>query len=542
MPIENQKVIPVMGRILLLALAMVFAFSTAGPVQAQDPLPRIALIIGNGSYAAVAGLDNPVPDAQLMADVLKRKGFAVTLLTNAGQIEVNRAIAQFGRALRDGGKDATGLFYYAGHAVQSFGSNFLLPVDATLTDAADLTLVAVPAQAVLRQMFSAKNKTNIVILDACRNNPFVAIPELTDNGLAEMKSPTGTFLAYSTAPGAVALDGLDGNSPFTKALAQEIAAPGIPIEQLFKNVRIEVIKQTGGQQTPWDASSLTGDFFFSAKEELTAEQMAELQMWESVRLSTDPVPILLFIRGYPNSKYVPQARKMLEQIINAELPPASEVAQTPPVAPTVTAEPAPQQNQPAAVDEVAVDETVAIDTTKDQEQLIALAQESGESADYQAYLDAFPNGIYAEFAEFELKVRREKADRAKADALAAGQADTSQNQPVVVAEAASRAATTAMGPELSFDMPFAIGDAFLDGKSIEDLVNLSPLFPPIEGLPETLWKDQLCTNCHQWTKAALCAQGGTYLKADNEEAVTKQHPYGGGFKRNLRNWAEGGCK
>ena len=150
---------------------------------------------------------------------------------------MKRAIAQFGRELRKAGGDATGLFYYAGHGVQSFGNNYLLPVDVSLSDAADLDLVAVEAQSVLRQMASARNRTNIVILDACRNNPFSEIPELDDNGLAEMKAPTGTFLAYATAPGGVALDGLGGNSPFTQAVVEQIVEPGQPIEQLFEQVR-----------------------------------------------------------------------------------------------------------------------------------------------------------------------------------------------------------------------------------------------------------------------------------------------------------------
>lgn len=196
---------------LWLALVALGVWSTAALAE-----PRIALIVGNGAYNTVTQLDNPVPDAELMAQALRQKGFQVTMVTDAGQGALNQAIAQFGRDLRAAGREATGLFYYAGHAVQSFGENYLLPTDARLTDAADLSLVAVEAQAVLRQMRSARNRTNIVILDACRNNPFEDIPDLTDNGLAEMKAPTGTFLAYSTAPGAVALDGLTATAPLPR--------------------------------------------------------------------------------------------------------------------------------------------------------------------------------------------------------------------------------------------------------------------------------------------------------------------------------------
>ena len=508
--------------------AVVLLVSTFGQsAEAQEAAPRIALIVGNGAYADVTALDNTVPDADLMARTLEDQGFKVTKLIDANQIALNRAIAQFGRELRDAGKDATGLFYYAGHAVQSFGNNYLLPTDASLTDAADLSLVAVPAQAVLRQMFSAKNKTNIVILDACRNNPFESIPDLNDNGLAEMKAPTGTFLSYATAPGSVALDGLDGNSPFTKALAREIPSPGLPIEQLFKNVRVQVIAETNGQQTPWDTSSLTSDFFFEAGAPLDDQQVAEAQLWESVKDSTDPVPVVLFMRGYPDSKFIPEARALLEKIINSELSETTSAAQAPAPAEAPTLEIAVPEPTP---------EPAPVDTTKEQERLIAVAQASGAGADYQAYLDAFPEGIYAEFAAFELKIIEEKAARAAAAAQAAPQAQ--QGDTVV----ASRAAAAPMGTELTWEMPFTSGGEFLLGKSIEQLVTLSPQFPPIEGLPEELWKDQTCSNCHQWTKEALCTQGQTYVNAGNSEAVSKQHPYGGGFKMNVRSWAEGGCK
>lgn len=499
-------------------LAVLFGLQTA---QAE---PRIALIVGNGSYATVTQLDNPVPDAQLMAQTLKDKGFTVKILTDATQLDLNRGIAQFGRDLRDAGPEATGLFFYAGHAVQSFGTNFLLPVDTSLTDAADLSLVAVQADAVLRQMFSAKNKTNIVIFDACRNNPFETIPDLGDNGLAEMKAPTGTFLSYSTAPGAVALDGLDGNSPFTKALARQIPTAGLPIEQLFKNVRVDVIAQTRGAQTPWDTSSLTADFFFEAAAQLTAEQVAEQQMWESVRNSTDPVPVLLFIRGYPSSFHIPEARKILSKILASELNTAE--APKPDAAPSQT----PVAEAPIAPTQVetAVQAEATEDTSEAEITLIGVAQASGNAADYEAYLEAYPNGIYAELAGFELDVLAQKAALASAEPT-----------PSVPSTAVD---DTAVQANLTFKEPLTTGGEALIGKSIEELVTLTPLFPPIADLPEEFWKDQNCSNCHEWTQEALCTQGKTYVTASNTRAVSKSHPYGGGFKQSLKNWADMGCQ
>ena len=531
-----NKTVPVRHLIGMISALALLVLGVQMAVAQQETPPRIALLVGNGAYSSVEALDNPVPDADLMAATLEERGFRVTLLTDANQIALNRAIAQFGRDLRDAGPDATGLFYYAGHAVQSFGNNYLLPTDASLTDAADLSLVAVPAQAVLRQMFSARNRTNIVILDACRNNPFQAIPDLDDNGLAEMKAPTGTFLSYATAPGSVALDGSEGNSPFTTALAREITVPGTPIEQVFKNVRVDVIDATGGRQTPWDTSSLTHDFFFTPGQAMTEAEQSELQLWESLKDSTDPVPVVLFIRGYPDSKYAPQARALLEKIINSELDEAEDVA----AAATPLAETAaPTPSDPAPSVQAAP--TPPADTTEAQQELIGIAQASGLAADYQAYLDAFPEGIFAEFAQFELKVIAEKAERAAARADAT-QTAPKEGEDIVVAAAPSRAATAPMGTELTWTMPFTSAGETLTGKSISQLVTLSPLFPPIEGLPEELWKEQTCSNCHQWTQDALCTQGQTYVSAGNGDAVNKPHPYGGMFKKNVRAWAEGGCK
>jgi hypothetical protein len=495
---------------LILALAGLFAATLA---QAET---RLALVVGNGAYTDVTALDNPVPDAVLMAETLRAKGFVVTEVTDADQAGLNRAISQFGRDLRGAGKDAVGLFFYAGHAVQSFGENYLLPVDATLTDAADLSLVGVQAEAVLRQMRSARNRTNIVILDACRNNPFQAIPELTDSGLAEMNAPTGTFLSYSTAPGAVALDGLDGNSPFTRALARQIPVAGMPIEQTFKNVRVEVIEKTGGQQTPWDTSSLTADFSFAPRETLSAADLQEKQLWDSVKVSDDPVQIMLFMRSYPAGRYQEAARQLLEAALASELG---------------TGAPAGAGEQVAA----ALPEPARAATpSASEEEMIAAAQSSGAAADYEAYVAAYPEGVFAELAAFELKILREKAGQEAAAAAPAGSetAAPPANAPAVDVEDFSA---------LRFDTPFPSGGDPVEGRSIAEIVALTPLFPPIEGLPEEVWKDHTCSTCHAWTQEALCTQGATYVGAPDDAAVAKPHPFGGVFKRGLRAWASAGC-
>ena len=463
---------------------------------------RIALIVGNGAYTSVATLDNPVSDAGLMAKTLENLGFRVTLLSNSDQRTLTAGIARFGRDLRDAGDQATGLFYYAGHGVQSFGTNYLLPTDVSLTDAADLDLVAVPAESVLRQMRSARNKTNIVILDACRNNPFESILDMNDNGLAEMNAPTGTFLAYSTSPGAVALDGTEGNSAFTRALARKIKVPGTHIEQLFKQVRVEVLKSTKGRQIPWDSSSLTGDFYFSAPPEMTAEELAEeKQLWTSIRDARNSIQIVLFLRAYPKGKYLLDARGLLAEV---------GLEKSAPVKPTIQiaeADPEPIANP--------------------DEQLFDVARNSGSSIDYNSYLEKFPNGKYVDVAKLELLIIEKKNKPVQPE-------DQIASLPKAIAETIPQ--------EVTYHSLFTIGKEDVKGKSLEQLAAAAPRFPPIEGLPDAVWKGKKCTNCHIWTKAALCTQGTTYLAQQQSRALAKLHPYGGIFKQHLRKWAEGDCK
>lgn len=469
-------------------------------------------MIGNGTYESVAPLDNPISDASLIAEALAETGFEVTVLTDIDWQTMSRGITQFGRDLRDAGPDATGLFYYAGHGVQSFGTNYLLPVDADLVDAADLSLVGVPAEAVLRQMFSARNKTNIVILDACRDNPFVRIPDLNDNGLAEMKAPTGTFLSYSTAPGQVALDGLEGNSPFTKALAAQIRSPGVPIEQLFKRVRNAVIDETSGVQIPWDTSSLTTDFTFVNAPEMTAEEMEVRQLWQSVRATGDPVQVLLFLRAHPDSKYSDEARALMTKLM-ADVAGSGQSSEEAPVA-----EPQPAPTEPAAP----------------EREMIAKAQASGAAEDYRAYLDAYPAGVYAELAAFELNVIEEKL-------AAAAPEPTPERAPAETRPEAVEEPAGDVPAAVAFEVPLGVGGPGIEERSLAELILGSPLFPPIEGLPDAVWKGKSCSDCHQWTRDALCTQAETYLAENATRSLEKRHPYGGVFKGSMRVWAGDGC-
>jgi uncharacterized caspase-like protein len=477
---------------------------------------RIALVVGNGTYTSVSPLENPVSDAMLIARKLEGLGFQVKLLTDSNLVELNKSISHFGRELRAAGKGATGLFYYAGHGVQSFGANYLLPVDTSLTDAADLDLVAVKASSILRQMFSAKNKTNIVILDACRNNPLVDIPEFGDNGLAEMKAPTGTYLSYATSPGKVALDGSYGHSPYTAALAQEMTIPGAPIEQVFKKVRVKVLQQTGGAQIPWDTSSLTNQFYFTQPIVLSEEELAEQRMWDSAKFSRDILQITLFLRSYPDSLYGDEAKSLLTELVNdfASSGKKEKIIDTRPV------------TSPAAAE-----------INNSEKELIEKAQNSGEIADYEAYLTRYPNGIFAELVQYEIATLREKL-AAATETVPAKTEDTASDTP----PAAPASVGTRQEQHITFQSLLLTGSPEIDGRSIEELLQGSPLFPPVKGLPESYWLDETCSNCHTWTRDALCDQARVYLGKTAERSLAKQHPYGGFFKKSLRAWASGGCQ
>lgn len=228
--------------------------------------PRVALIIGNAAYSGSMGaLANPVNDAELIGSTLRRLGFQVEILTDASQSEMKRAVQRLGQRLLDAGENATGLFFYAGHGVQSRGMNYLIPVGSAIESESDLELEAVAANAILAQMEEAYVSTRIVILDACRNMPLRRRTRDGLRGLARMETPNGSFVAYSTAPGATAADGGGRHSPFAEALAAQMLVPGRPIEITFREVRRRVVEWTAGDQTPWDSSSLLDTFSFAVE-------------------------------------------------------------------------------------------------------------------------------------------------------------------------------------------------------------------------------------------------------------------------------------
>jgi uncharacterized caspase-like protein len=513
------------------------------PGLAASTGERLALVIGNGAYSSIGSLPNPAADARLIAATLIELGFDTAVSLDANQIDMKRQIAEFGRNLRSASKDAVGFFYYAGHGIQASGRNYLLPVEATPSDQADLDLMGVEANWVLRQMESAGNRTNIIVLDACRNNPFVASNRSLGRGLAQVDAPTGSFISYATAPGKVALDGESVNSPFTTALANALKVPGIPVEQVFKRVRVDVIKATNGGQIPWDSSSLVDDFIMrpiddpkpeplAAPEQMPIASGRELSLWESVSASANPDKISMFLQIYPDSALAPQARALLIEALMA--PSTAEKAESIPDASISKPDPLPADRTE--------ENTIAMlsDSQRQLQELdmINAAQSSANVADYEEYLKVFPTGTFVDLAKAEIESLL--ASTSTDGPVTAEYLELKEPEPA--AESAPETEIATDRSILSIDTPLP-ESAQLTGEaqSISQLVKGSPVYPPFEGLEEDYWKNEKCSNCHTWDKPSLCKQGEFYVGLPDEVLDRIKHPYGGFFKSALKVWAASKC-
>jgi len=310
-------------RILLISfLFLLFSLpAVAGSGRGISISPgRSALVIGNSAYS-VSSLKNPANDSKDIASLLGKLGFTVMHRHDVGIREMETAVRDFGRRLRSGG---TGVFYYAGHGMQVEGRNYLIPVDAKIETESDVRYEALDVGRVLGKMADAGNGLNIVILDACRDNPFARGFRSSRSGLARMDAPRGTLIAYATAPGSVAADGDDRNGIYTRNLLAHMATAGLPVEQVFKRVRIGVLRDTKQKQVPWESSSLTGNLYFApavakkmrlhnVETDLSGHAGAlrgshELVFWESIKDSNDPVLFQAYLKKFPNGTFTELAQ------------------------------------------------------------------------------------------------------------------------------------------------------------------------------------------------------------------------------------------
>ena len=315
---------------------------------------RVALLIGNNNYGSTP-LRNAVNDAHDLGEALKELGFQVIVRENASRKDMIEAIREFGTAI-DGAN--TALFFYAGHAMQFKDRNYLIPIDAAMGSEEDVTFFSVEIGQIFDRMDRARTKFNFIILDACRDNPFAASFKVSSQGLAQMSSPSGTLIAYATAPGSVAADGFGRNGIYTKNLLANIRTPDLPVEIMFKRVRESVERETRRLQTPWDSSSLKGDFVFNSTGATKAASapaagpsadmslQIEREFWVSVRESNRPEDIRAYLDKYPNGNFAALAKNRLDALVR---PTRVATAEPAPVvrAPAIASSPAPEASAPA---------------------------------------------------------------------------------------------------------------------------------------------------------------------------------------------------
>jgi hypothetical protein len=316
--------------------------------------PRHALVIGNSSYG-FAPLKNPANDARALGEELKRSGFEVTIGLDLTRQQMLEAIRAYGESLTRA--KAVGMFYFAGHGLQLAWRNYLVPTDATISRIDDIQARCVDVNAVVEGIAKAANPMNVIILDACRENPFGDV-KLDQKGLSQLDAPPGTLLAYATAPGNLASDGDGANGLYTEQFLREMKVPEAKIEDVFKRVRLSVRRRSNGQQVPWESTSLEEDFWFIPPKEmqkLAAEERArvraadeaeekrrreriereyraelerrrkqeesdrayeeELRFWTQVSESKEPGPIEQYLRRYPSGRFAEIAQVQLDLIL-----------------------------------------------------------------------------------------------------------------------------------------------------------------------------------------------------------------------------------
>lgn len=316
------------GRFRLLWVCLA-AGVALGAAEAQAPVNvRVALVIGNAAYP-VSPLINSINDQRAMGQALRDLGFQVLEVRDGSKAQMASAIEATRRALA--GKHGVAMFYYAGHGMQLNWHNYLIPVDAKLMKAQDVVDQTVDVDAVMTAFKSADTRMNILVLDACRDNPFSETA--SGKGLAPVDAPPGTFLAYATAPGNVARDGSEasGHGLYTQYLIEELKKPDARIEDVFKRVRTQVRRQSKGRQIPWESTSLEEDFYFDrlrvamitqplapGSPEALAKQQSEFEAekadWDSIRDSDRPDEFFAYLTRYPNGYMSEQAQFRLDQL------------------------------------------------------------------------------------------------------------------------------------------------------------------------------------------------------------------------------------
>ena len=398
--------------------------------------PRVALVIGNAAYAHAPALANPLNDAADMGAALDRLGFSVTRLENADQAGLRRGLQEFALAAS---ASEVAVVFYAGHGIEVDQRNFLVPVDARLASDQDVEFEAVPLELVSRAVERASG-LRLVILDACRENPFAVKMQRTGatrsigRGLARVEPSGETLVAYAAKEGTFAADGAGRNSPYTEALLEHLEEPRLDVGLMFRRVRDTVLRSTGGQQEPFLYGSLSSREVYlaagPAQEPGPPERAStagdsgspwvvaerELLFWESVKDSEHPADIELYLDRYPSGIYEALARSRLKRL--------EEESEAPePAAPSVSAR-------------------VEAERLAAEREFWASVKASEDPADFRAYLEQFPGGMFEMLARNRL-VRFEDTASAKEAAASSAPAPAG---PTPAKEAAASSAPAPAGP------------------------------------------------------------------------------------------------
>ncbi len=322
MPYVRRQFLGTLGALAASSVLPPLVFGADGAASGIQA-PRIGLVIGNSSYAG-APLTNPVNDAKAIADALGELGFQCQLLLDAGVHDMAQAISQYGALLAE--KQAVGLFYYAGHGAQLAWRNYLIPVDARIRSLNDIPQQALELNALLSALKHAANPMNVIILDACRDNPFGNSVPTEQKGLSQFDAPNGSLLSYATAPGNTASDGDGKNGLFTENLLREMRVPGAKLEDVFKRVRLKVRLKSQGLQVPWESTSLEEDFYFVQDKASVATSVAsgddkakhfndELEHWTSAQQSATVPAVEAYLVRYPNGSFSQLAQALLDALL-----------------------------------------------------------------------------------------------------------------------------------------------------------------------------------------------------------------------------------
>lgn len=311
------------GAVIFSADPRASVWAQAGQGNQLLKLPKIALVIGNGSYKQ-SPLKNPANDAKGMAEALNLLGFEVAVRLDAGRASMQSAINAYTGQLAS--RKCVGLFYFAGHGVQINWKNYLLPVDAVVGSNEEVEAQGVSVNGITGSLGKAGNALNLIILDACRDAPFGEAKKPDQKGLSQMDSPHSTLLAYATAPGNVASDGAGANGLYTESLLREIRAADAKVEDVFKRVRLDVRRKSNGAQIPWESTSLEDDYYFVPPASLAAPSdqererrfAEELKLWEKIESVTAAEPFLDYLRKYPSGNFSELAQFRLDRALAAQ--------------------------------------------------------------------------------------------------------------------------------------------------------------------------------------------------------------------------------